>query len=450
MKLYRETYRDKKTGKKKRSRPWRVRFSIEGRRRDVTTALTDKRAAEIKAHEIVKSAQMRAAGIETYEATRSENIGDLVEEFAKELARRGRSARHAKEVKAKLDRCFNGMSDLSLCTTARIRQILQTIEEKGTPATMNRYRAALSIFFNWLVREDRWHENPAKHVAAGSEAQGDDSSRPRRAASPEEFEQLLKVAPLDRAIVYLAAATTGLRRSELGALRWDDLDLDSNTPTVRARASTTKNRKEAVLPLPKETAEALMLLRDQDEGERVFRRIPATKVLRKDFAAARAKWIEDAKSSKEREDRERSDFLVYCDREGRYLDFHALGRVTFGTNLAREDVVLQKSQRLLRHSDPKLTAQFYTKLELFDLHDAVGRIGRALPYPSHYPSTATTSHHAALPCTTDRRDDDDTHDVETRAQSGKGPQDAGPSSGAPSRIRTWDLRIKNPLLCQLS
>ena len=41
----------------------------------------------------------------------------------------------------------------------------------------------------------------------------------------------------------LLAAMTGLRRSELAALTWADLDLDAGT--VRVRATTAKNRREA-------------------------------------------------------------------------------------------------------------------------------------------------------------------------------------------------------------
>lgn len=58
--------------------------------------------------------------------------------------------------------------------------------------------------------------------------------------------------------------------------------------------------------------------------------------------------------------------IEYKDEDGRVLDFHSL-RATTATLLARANVPLTIAQRILRHSDPKLTANVYSKLELFDL-----------------------------------------------------------------------------------
>jgi integrase len=54
------------------------------------------------------------------------------------------------------------------------------------------------------------------------------------------------------------------------------------------------------------------------------------------------------------------------------VDFHAL-RATFATSLARAEVPLVVAQHLMRHADPKLTANVYTKLELHDKREAVER-----------------------------------------------------------------------------
>jgi integrase len=58
------------------------------------------------------------------------------------------------------------------------------------------------------------------------------------------------------------------------------------------------------------------------------------------------------------------------DAEGRKLDIHSL-RHTFGSRLARHGVGLVQVQRLMGHSDPKLTAQVYTHLGVDDLRDAL-------------------------------------------------------------------------------
>jgi hypothetical protein len=43
-------------------------------------------------------------------------------------------------------------------------------------------------------------------------------------------------------------------------LEWDDVDLDAERPFLKARASTTKNRKEAVIGLHEDVVAELRLM----------------------------------------------------------------------------------------------------------------------------------------------------------------------------------------------
>jgi len=56
---------------------------------------------------------------------------------------------------------------------------------------------------------------------------------------------------------------------------------------------------------------------------------------------------------------EKTDFLLYCDRHGRYADFHALRHVT-GSYLASANVSPKVAQSIMRHSDINLTMNFYS------------------------------------------------------------------------------------------
>ena len=58
------------------------------------------------------------------------------------------------------------------------------------------------------------------------------------------------------------------------------------------------------------------------------------------------------------------------DSLGRKVDFHAL-RYTFATKLARQGVSQRFAQELMRHSDPKLTANLYTDASKLPTFDAV-------------------------------------------------------------------------------
>jgi len=79
-------------------------------------------------------------------------------------------------------------------------------------------------------------------------------------------------------------------------------------------------------------------------------------MLKFDLGAARSIWIEEAKTKKERESREKSYFLKYVDSGGRFTDFHCL-RHTFITNLARANVSPKTAQTLARHCDIRLTME---------------------------------------------------------------------------------------------
>lgn len=136
----------------------------------------------------------------------------------------------------------------------------------------------------------------------------------RRALSDDEMLRLLAGAG-ELKPVYLMAVNTGLRRSEMGALRWGDLVLDAVTPFVTVRASTTKNGKAVAMRLRPELAEVLRELKvtGAPDNEPVFRRIPRIERFRRDLKNAG---------------------IAFQDCQGRSADFHSL-RKTFGTNLAR-------------------------------------------------------------------------------------------------------------------
>ncbi len=84
-----------------------------------------------------------------------------------------------------------------------------------------------------------------------------------RVLSPEEVGKLLDACPSLRWRAFIAlAVTTGMRRGELLALRWEDVDLEAGTVWVRNTEShLTKSRKNRVLGLLPEAAALLGQLR---------------------------------------------------------------------------------------------------------------------------------------------------------------------------------------------
>lgn len=119
--------------------------------------------------------------------------------------------------------------------------------------TLNEYLNAISALLNWMIKQDRIVKNSLTHV---SKVNLRGRQQRRRALTDEELQKLLTVAG-PRKLLYLTASYTGLRQNELRQLCWGDVHLDTEKPFIKARASTTKNGKEAVIPLHPELAKEL-------------------------------------------------------------------------------------------------------------------------------------------------------------------------------------------------
>ena len=101
---------------------------------------------------------------------------------------------------------------------------------------------------------------------------------------PEQFIKLIrttfdknvligKTTGQERAVLYLLAGTTGLRKSELLSLAWSDINLSVDEPFVRVRACIAKNGKEALQPLTSMVVSLLASLRAYirpEDTDRIF------------------------------------------------------------------------------------------------------------------------------------------------------------------------------------
>src|SRR5439155_7655861 len=167
-----------------------------------------------------------------------------------------------------------------------------------------------------------------------------DPRRTRRALTPAELWQLVSVAG-ERAVVYLVAAFTGLRRGELERIEWRDVHVDGPQPYISVRSSIAKNATLVRQPLPSRIAAALRQCRPANVAphDLVLKRlIPRMNRFRADLAAAD---------------------IPYIDAKSEYADFHGL-RTTFGTELAKSRLPVRVAMELMRHSDVKLTTKIYT------------------------------------------------------------------------------------------
>ena len=164
--------------------------------------------------------------------------------------------------------------------------------------------------------------------------------------SPEEVWALVRAASSETdAAIYLTAAFTGLRRGELLALRWRDVDFAGSTIRVRAsyaagQLTTPKSGKVRAVPMAPDVASALAKLggRDRFSGEDDFV-----------FVGEHGLPLDgDALSSRYR------DALVRA--ELRALRFHDL-RHTFGTRMIRQ-ADIRRVQEWMGHADIQTTMKY--------------------------------------------------------------------------------------------
>lgn len=164
---------------------------------------------------------------------------------------------------AHLAAAFGGKR-LSQLTPWLLEQYRKARTDAGAPIRVNRELAVLKTLFNkalaWKLYEG---DNPVRAVRFRKEP------RTRlRILEPEEEARLLAAAADPLRTLLLVGLHTGLRRSELFALRWADVDLERGQVTVQA--AYAKNGRTRTVPLNRVVRDALARLRASATGDHVF------------------------------------------------------------------------------------------------------------------------------------------------------------------------------------
>ncbi len=340
--------------------PWIVNyFDADGRRHEKSTRTTDHKVARRIAADLDAKAALRREGLidpqqDRFAEANRRPLSEHFQEYAAHMEHLGRTARHTKQVTQTLQKMGSDISASRLAdlTLNAVEHHLSRLREAGKSArTVNYARSAVVAFVNWCEQTSRVERNALKHLERLNEQC--DRRRERRPLTDGETARLLKVAG-PRRLVYETAVGTGLRRSELASLAWGDLDLEADPPTLTVRASASKSRREAVVPL--HSALAASLLAERPElvlpQARVFKTMPTNARRRLDFEAAEIPSVDDA---------------------GRQVDFHSL-RGTFASRLARAGVPSLIARDLMRHASVQTTEKHYVRLQVMDLAGAVQSI----------------------------------------------------------------------------
>lgn len=379
--VYKKSYYKTIKGKrvKRFSRKYSIKYRDEFGHWRTTPGYTDKELTKRKAATVEHEVDCRRHGkVDPYEAPKRESLSEHLAAYRRHLESKQDCTDHIDRTIARIEAIlswcgFTKLDDLlAYSATDRVSAYLRLRRgAKGklkiSNRTSNYYLTALGGFCRWAAKQGRMPQSPISLISkANTEL---DDPRKRRVLSEKEFSSLIKAAHggpsshnlpgADRAWLYMIAAYSGLRASELVGLTPKSFKLETDPPGIVARASTTKNKENVVQPLPKSLAKLLgPWLENKDAGHPLWpgrwnRR--AAEMLRVD--------LEEAE-------------IPLKTADG-VLDFHAL-RATYVTNLVRSGVHPKIVQTLARHSTIVLTMDLYTKLGAKETAEALDHLP-ALP-----------------------------------------------------------------------
>jgi len=139
---------------------------------------------------------------------------------------------------------------------------LAEIETNSGPIARNRVRSSLSAFFAWSIREGLLDSNPVMGTGKATESTGRD-----RVLTQAELARVLSVLGDDPfSDIVRLLVLSGQRRSEIGSLRWSEVDLDRNLIVFPPERS--KNHRQHELPISSQVR--AVLERQPRKNEFVF------------------------------------------------------------------------------------------------------------------------------------------------------------------------------------
>lgn len=223
--------------RRKGSRHWWIRYSVDGKRHYESSGSTKKRDAEkLLAKREVELGMGRRPEPEVRRTT-FENLAKMIENDY--VVNRRRSLRRLKQVLAHLREHFAGLKAASITTDRIGAYVRQRLEEGAASGTVQQELAALRRAFTLASRSGKVASIPhvprlkLDNVRTGFLESG-------------EYQGLLAELPDHLKPVLAFAFYTGWRKGEIVGLTWANVDFGQEI--VRLEPGTTKNREGRSFP----------------------------------------------------------------------------------------------------------------------------------------------------------------------------------------------------------
>lgn len=247
----------------------------------------------------------------------------------------------------------------------------QKLEEGKSPSTIYKLHDIVRGALKQAVKNKLILNNPAEAVTLPRKKQ-----KEIQILTKEQRDRFLEVLKEDRlGAAFATLLLAGLRRSELLALTWRDIDFDNETISITKGLVYTKEKGLVIGEL---------------KTEKSKRVVPILDILLKFLRRHQIRMLEEGNYGK--------DKPVFCTQEGTYIyprnlnrkysellkkaeikdiNLHAL-RHTFATMLLESGVNLKIVQELLGHARVSTTADVYSHVLLEMKKNAVKQIGKNL------------------------------------------------------------------------
>jgi integrase len=255
-----------------------------------------------------------------------------------------------------------GKDRLSSVRTVDVEKWLDSLSL--APASKTKIKSTFSVLYSHAIRHQWLTFNPISKVRTSSKR-----LREKDVLSPEEFQALMaELSVRDRAMVMLAGST-GIRRSELIALTWADLntstlEVNITRSCVRNRFGETKTEcSRRPVPLHPLVLQVLLDWKKESlytaENDFLFPSIRrnGSQPLSPDSLLKRS--IRPA--------------LARAGIEGKVIGWHSF-RHSLATNLRAMGVDIKVAQELLRHANSRTTLDIYTRAVSQQKRDASAQV----------------------------------------------------------------------------
>jgi integrase len=342
-----------------KGKPWCIAYKdLSGRlRREKTDAPTKELAKRLLARKLVELTEAKVSGVDFDPQVVT------FREFSKEYmehARAVKTASAARRDETSLNRLmpFFGALPLRKIHSGLVQRYIDERMNKPKkgggrlrPATVNRERTTLSAIFREAVKRRFTDKNPVRGLRILPE-----NNTVVRYLTDDEEERLFKELPEHLKPIVTTALNTGMRKSELLDLRWEDVDLDQRLICIK----NAKNHKKRYIPINDVVHD---LFKEQRRRDKAAEHVFPSRRSGKHWKNVDGAWQRAVR---------RADISNFR--------FHDL-RHSFASRLVRKGVPIKAVQELLGHGSIIVTMR-YAHLAPGDLREAVDLlVGAKSPVP---------------------------------------------------------------------